>query len=936
MRLDRLALPLLAVVWQHGAAVRAEVVATPALTGRPFDAFLALRGPICLPDLPPEDLEPNPTTDAPPPEAPREPAPVEDSPSEFLSFEEWKARQIAQGVPTDAAKPGSSGQAADGTAPAAPAGAHEVQLAPPLVSAPPLAAAATTGPRIAIPLTDRYNYASDDCSARVHASSKGTKNPSAILSRKKDRYMLHECNGGTGGKWVEVELCDHIWVDTVQLANYEFFSGVFRNVSIYLSPRYPPGPEGWVHAGTFEARNVRSVQSFHPPPEIKGFHRFLRVEFESYYGAEFYCPVSLLRVYGLNEMEEWKRDAWEAEAEIREREVREREQERLKREWEERAAAQLVRETRTIDVLYVSTEEAKKTTMDRQATSDLLASTISSVAESSASDRSTELPSSESSGAGPTSVWISRIVTSSTVATPPSSPTARVKFETGSRAQEVPTSVTQEAVAASSPIELDAMRNATFKDERVDAVVIEKVVGNDTTVDAVIQNEDSASTMVMDAPGAADTATHEPVAASTPASSPAAVTESGSEASSSTSAGAASTTLTTPPQSFSSSSSSSSSSSTTTTSVQQTPSYTLSVVPPSIPTGESIYRTIMNRLTLLEVNTTLGTRYMEEQSRMMQEAFKRLERGVEERWGEGRWREVARGWEGKLEGLTAEQRQAFDSAMNVLEQQRERMEVERKELVSQIHMLENEVVLEKRLSVAQLCLLVVVLFVMTLTRGPDWALISTAFRPSISNESRAATPAHLGVKSAMNLDDAEVTPTRRRSPSAGSLTPVRRSSIPFPSSPSHAPPRSPKPAAPRSSRFHHSSHSSHPSLPFRASTLSFNDASSPRRRATGGPGTIPGNAKRLARTAHLHELRNGKENIVQDTVYDTPLLRDRSHSRGRRFAQDDAWEDTDVDDMAGGQSEVLIVDAGPRSARDLRGMVSPQVLVDEPPDTARF
>jgi hypothetical protein len=33
----------------------------------------------------------------------------------------------------------------------------------------------------------------------------------------------------------------------------------------------------------------------------------------SYYGSEYYCPVSLLRVYGLTPMEEWKYDVWVAE-----------------------------------------------------------------------------------------------------------------------------------------------------------------------------------------------------------------------------------------------------------------------------------------------------------------------------------------------------------------------------------------------------------------------------------------------------------------------------------------------------------------------------------------------------------------------------------------------------------------------------------------------
>ena len=53
------------------------------------------------------------------------------------------------------------------------------------------------------------------------------------------------------------------------------------------------------------------------------------------------------------------------------------------------------------------------------------------------------------------------------------------------------------------------------------------------------------------------------------------------------------------------------------------PSFSSPVLP--VPTGgESIYRTIMNRLTVLEANTTLYARYVEEQTAGMREVLRRL------------------------------------------------------------------------------------------------------------------------------------------------------------------------------------------------------------------------------------------------------------------------------------------------------------------------
>jgi hypothetical protein len=61
-----------------------------------------------------------------------------------------------------------------------------------------------------------------------------------------------------------------------------------------------------------------------------------------------------------------------------------------------------------------------------------------------------------------------------------------------------------------------------------------------------------------------------------------------------------------------------------------TPTISLSsqplISPPHAPStgGESIYRTIMNRLNVLELNTTLYTRYIEEQTAGVREVLRRL------------------------------------------------------------------------------------------------------------------------------------------------------------------------------------------------------------------------------------------------------------------------------------------------------------------------
>jgi hypothetical protein len=48
------------------------------------------------------------------------------------------------------------------------------------------------------------------------------------------------------------------------------------------------------------------TQTFSLEPSF--FARFIRLEFDSHYGSEFYCPVSQVKVYGMNQLESFK---WE-------------------------------------------------------------------------------------------------------------------------------------------------------------------------------------------------------------------------------------------------------------------------------------------------------------------------------------------------------------------------------------------------------------------------------------------------------------------------------------------------------------------------------------------------------------------------------------------------------------------------------------------------
>ncbi|KAK0710904.1 UNC-like C-terminal-domain-containing protein [Lasiosphaeris hirsuta] len=150
---------------------------------------------------------------------------------------------------------------------------------------------------------ERFSYSSFDAGATVLKTNPGAKNAKAILVENKDSYMLLECRNKN--KFVIVELSDDILVDTVVLANFEFFSSMIRKFRVSVSDRYPMKLDKWVDLGTFEARNSRDIQPFLVEhPQI--YTKYIRIEFLTHYGTEYYCPVSLLRVHGTRMLDSWK------------------------------------------------------------------------------------------------------------------------------------------------------------------------------------------------------------------------------------------------------------------------------------------------------------------------------------------------------------------------------------------------------------------------------------------------------------------------------------------------------------------------------------------------------------------------------------------------------------------------------------------------------
>lgn len=550
---------------------------------------------------------------------------------EILSFEDWKAKQEqllhVEQVQVDGPKASSISNTAGGhplsaeihqeSLPDSGVNVEALQQ-PPSASIPSEPIIIQQPAHSRVPLTDRFNYASLDCSARVYQAHKSARSPASVLSSKKDRYLLSPCQTPEE-KFIVVELCDDIRIDTVQLANFEFFSGVFKDFSVSVARTYPENSQDWTPAGTYRAKNVRGIQSFHTPTSLRDFYRYIRIDFHSHFGNEYYCPISLLRVYGLTHLEQWKWEVWEAEFEARHAEQATRSISSGSNPVVE-DSIKVIKETPD-DI------ETHDNSVDISSKSELLhTESASSFTTSLEHTPSNATPTKTISSA--TSESASSHISVSTMETISSSATESIKTE-------VPAQSTNNGSDFSAP---------TSNSQEPSSIGSDPSVSEATQI--VSELGDSSATSI-----------------------PTEVITKSGEA--------------TPVQS------------------SQIPT----IIPheraiSGVTSGESIYRTIMTRLSLLEGNSTLYLRYVEEQTRSMRDALRRLEEDL-----------------GRIEGIGRVQSQQLQKSLHDWERQRRRLEREHGDLQTRLNYLTDEVILEKRLGIAQLFLLLTVLVFMALTRG---------------------------------------------------------------------------------------------------------------------------------------------------------------------------------------------------------------------------
>jgi len=233
------------------------------------------------PSPPPPPPPPRPPPPPPPPEPP--PEPEQHGDDEILPLSEFMAR-----VHKEAAVAGPSLVSAS-----AVAGAPLGGTAEPAGGVPQ---------RPSTPLKDRFNYLSGNVGAKLLAASDGMKGAHNVLYEDKDSYTMTE--SGLKKKWITLALTQEIHIDTILLANFELYSAHVRRFQLLGSQTYPC--QHWALLGEFEANDTRSEQPFYLPQPM--YVRYIKLRFLSQHGAEHYWSLSLVRAYGLTDVDKFLAD----------------------------------------------------------------------------------------------------------------------------------------------------------------------------------------------------------------------------------------------------------------------------------------------------------------------------------------------------------------------------------------------------------------------------------------------------------------------------------------------------------------------------------------------------------------------------------------------------------------------------------------------------
>lgn len=515
---------------------------------------------------------------------------------------------------------------------------------------------------------ERFNYASFDCAANVLKTNKEAKSPNTVLVENKDSYMLNQCSASN--KFIILELCNDILIDTVVLANFEFFSSTFRTFRVSVSDRYPVKLEKWKTLGTYEARNTRGVQAFLVENPLI-WTRYLRIEFLTHYGNEFYCPVSLVRIHGTTMMEDYKHDLEQAQ------------------EDDEEDSEPLPNNEVPIDSL---TPEAVAEALQTSTVVENDASSIQVLDEDDV-DRIKGNALQSIHDSFPDGFLV------------PASVAAMEAI--ASVIEQSDTCSLSESLAETHPREIAALQSSSFQTRDPSPALsaatpqITSPVGSSQNIPVTDKN---TTTKIPVSESKVNVTTTKSInnessrRSNAQSSNSTSITESNTIANSMSTPKSKSSAYTSAPD-------------------RPKPSSATTQAHAAVPTmQESFFKSVQKRLQMLEANSSLSLQYIEDQSRALRDAFKKVEQRQLSRTNTF-LEQLNQTVLNELREFRQQYDQLWQSTVIELEMQRERYERDNEAINARIGILADEVIFQRRMAIMQMVLILVCLVLVLFSRG---------------------------------------------------------------------------------------------------------------------------------------------------------------------------------------------------------------------------
>lgn len=527
---------------------------------------------------------------------------------------------------------------------------------------------------------ERFNYASFDCAANILKTNKEAKSSHAVLLENKDSYMLNQCTAQN--KFLILELCNDISIDTVVLANFEFFSSTFRTFRVSVSDRYPVKVEKWKTLGTYEARNTREVQAFLVENPLI-WARYVRIEFLTHYGNEFYCPVSLVRIHGTTMMEDWKH-LFEQTAED------ENEDNDHGAQVDSTGIDSLTPEAIADTLRAVPTDSKDKEHEDPAPTTTIQEATSASVGTTETQDASRVIPASVIAFEA-----IMSVIEPSDMCIAADSPSATSSRSAPSPA---PSASVLNAAEAQRLVSAETLTNALFSESLASS--------ESSAVSGSMAIESKNTTSSLMGGSTAPSVAHLGSVMSPNPSKSSVASSLRAEIFSSEKAkvsNAAAQMQRDKPY--------------TSTTDRPKSGGTATQVQSAIPTmQESFFKSVQKRLQMLEANSSLSLQYIEDQSRALRDAFKKVEQ-----------RQLTKTTAfldqlnqtvlNELRDFRQQYDQLWQSTVIELEMQRERYERDNEAINARLGVLADEVIFQRRMAILQMVLILVCLVLVLFSRG---------------------------------------------------------------------------------------------------------------------------------------------------------------------------------------------------------------------------